>query len=61
MYCSYLVIRIDNRGSARRGLDFESAIYGDMGNLEVDDQAHVIRELASEGLVDINRVLYNSV
>ncbi len=53
----YLVIRIDNRGSSRRGLDFESAMFEDMGNIEVEDQSHVVKQLASEGIVDITRVL----
>jgi len=31
----YLVVKIDNRGSSRRGLVFESPVKWDMGNLEV--------------------------
>ncbi len=52
----YLVVVADNRGSAARGLDFEGAIRWDAGNLEVADQAAVVRELASRGLVDAERV-----
>ena len=29
-----LVVKLDNRGSTRRGLSFEGAVKGDMGNLE---------------------------
>ena len=31
----FLVIKCDNRGSARRGLAFEGALRLDMGNVEV--------------------------
>ncbi len=31
-------MKLDNRGSSRRGLVFEAPIKGDMGRLEVDDQ-----------------------
>ena len=38
----YLVVKIDNRGSSRRGLVFESQVKWDMGNLEVQDQQVVL-------------------
>jgi dipeptidyl-peptidase-4 len=38
----YLVIKTDNRGSARRGLVFEAPIQHDMGNIEVTDQVQYI-------------------
>jgi dipeptidyl-peptidase-4 len=52
----WLVIKVDNRGSARRGLAFEGAIKGDLGNLELTDQVEAIRVLAERGLVDPARV-----
>jgi len=41
------VLKCDNRGSSRRGLQFEGAIKGDMGNLEVIDQATAVRYFAN--------------
>ncbi|TMD12944.1 MAG: S9 family peptidase [Chloroflexi bacterium] len=52
----FLVIKIDNRGSARRGLRFEAAIAGRLGDREVTDQAAGVRWLASLGLGDASRV-----
>jgi dipeptidyl-peptidase-4 len=52
----YLVVKIDNRGSARRGLAFEGAIRHDLGRLELEDQQDGVAALAAEGLVDPNRV-----
>eukprot|EP00547_Thalassionema_nitzschioides_P013584 CAMPEP_0194249212 /NCGR_PEP_ID=MMETSP0158-20130606/19922_1 /TAXON_ID=33649 /ORGANISM="Thalassionema nitzschioides, Strain L26-B" /LENGTH=872 /DNA_ID=CAMNT_0038985681 /DNA_START=214 /DNA_END=2828 /DNA_ORIENTATION=- len=34
----FAVLKVDNRGSSRRGLAFETPIYGNMGELEVADQ-----------------------
>lgn len=51
-----LVLKIDNRGSSRRGLEFESAIQGNMGDVEVLDQQAVVRHFSSRGLVDPHRV-----
>ncbi len=52
----FLVFRLDNRGSARRGLAFEGAIKHDMGNLEVQDQVDGVRWLVAQGLADPERV-----
>ena len=52
----YLVFKLDNRGSARRGLAFEGALKGDMGNVEVQDQEAGVRWLVAAGLTDPNRV-----
>nr|WP_263430210.1 S9 family peptidase [Nannocystis pusilla] len=52
----YLVIKIDNRGSARRGLAFEGAIYRDLGRVELEDQVDGVRHFAALGLVDPERV-----
>jgi dipeptidyl-peptidase-4 len=52
----YAVIKVDNRGSARRGLDFEITIRHDMGNLEVEDQVEAVNYWVEKGLVDPSRV-----
>ncbi|KAA3654890.1 MAG: S9 family peptidase [Chloroflexi bacterium] len=52
----FLVFKLDNRGSARRGLAFEGAIKHDMGNLEVQDQVDGVRWLIDQGLCDPGRV-----
>ncbi len=52
----FLVFVLDNRGSARRGLAFESAIKHDMGHAEVEDQVDGVRWLVAHGLADPNRV-----
>jgi dipeptidyl-peptidase 4 len=52
----FLVIRLDNRGSARRGLAFEGAIRHEMGDLEVQDQVAGVEWLVREGLTDAARV-----
>jgi dipeptidyl-peptidase-4 len=50
------VLKLDNRGSANRGLAFEAPIGGCTGIVEVDDQVAAVRELVSRGLVDAARV-----
>ncbi len=52
----YLVFKLDNRGSARRGLAFEGAIRHDLGNLEIRDQVDGVRWLVDQGLADPARV-----
>lgn len=52
----YVVLKLDNRGSTRRGVAFESKIRHDMGNLEVQDQEDGVRWLVKEGLSDPKRV-----
>jgi dipeptidyl-peptidase-4 len=52
----FLVFRLDNRGSARRGLAFEGALKGRMGTVEVDDQVDGVRWLVEQGLADPQRV-----
>jgi dipeptidyl-peptidase 4 len=51
----YLVVAVDNRGSAARGLAFEGAIRHDLGEVEVRDQVAALRQLAERGLVDLDR------
>ena len=52
----YLVLKLDNRGMAGRGLAFEAHLHRQMGTIEVDDQAAVVDQLISEGLADAERV-----
>ena len=52
----FLVFKLDNRGSARRGLGFESALQRRMGSIEVQDQVDGVRWLVEQGLADPDRV-----
>ena len=52
----YAVIKVDNRGSNRRGLVFEAPIWGNLGNLEVADQVAGVEWAVKEGFADPNRV-----
>ncbi len=52
----YLVFKLDNRGSARRGLAFEAALRHDMGNVEVRDQVRGVEWLVARKLTDPKRV-----
>ncbi|KAG0593108.1 hypothetical protein KC19_1G305300 [Ceratodon purpureus] len=51
-----LVWKLDNRGSARRGLDFEGAIKHNMGKIDVEDQQTGVQWLVSQGLALPNRI-----
>ncbi|MEQ8674371.1 MAG: DPP IV N-terminal domain-containing protein [Aggregatilineales bacterium] len=55
-HLGFLVFRLDNRGSARRGLEFEGALKHAMGTIEVDDQVDGVRWLTEQGLTDPARV-----
>ena len=52
----YLVVKVDNRGSKRRGLAFEAAVHGSFGCLEVDDQVAAVDYAVERGLADPKRV-----
>ncbi len=52
----FVVMSVDNRGSARRGLAFEGEILRRMGTVEVDDQVDGVRYAQSRGWVDGDRV-----
>ena len=52
----FLVFKLDNRGSARRGLAFEAPIKHNMGDIEVQDQVDGVRWLVAQGLTDSERV-----
>jgi dipeptidyl-peptidase 4 len=51
----YVVLNVDNRGSANRGLAFESAIARSIGHIEINDQVDGVRYLASRPYVDSTR------
>ena len=52
----FAVIKVDNRGSFRRGLVFEAPVYGNMGELEVADQVAGVEWAVGEGIADKDRV-----
>jgi len=52
----FTVIVADNRGTANRGLAFESPIADAFGTVEVDDQVAVVEALAGRGEIDLDRV-----
>lgn len=52
----FLVFKLDNRGSAGRGLAFEAPIKHNMGDVEVRDQVDGVRWLVDQGLADPARV-----
>lgn len=52
----FLVLALDNRGSARRGVAFEAALHRNMGDVEVRDQVDGVRWAVAKGLADPARV-----
>eukprot|EP00899_Mesostigma_viride_P002188 jgi/Mesvir1/11970/Mv00289-RA.1 len=52
----FLVWKLDNRGSARRGIAFEAPIKGKLGICDTRDQAVGLRWLVGQGLADPARV-----
>jgi len=52
----FVVFSLDNRGSARRGVAFESPIHRQMGGPEVEDQMVGIHWLAQQPFVDPKRI-----
>lgn len=52
----FVVLKVDNRGSANRGLAFEGTLWANMGKLEVSDQVEGVRWLAQRDYVDGERV-----
>jgi dipeptidyl-peptidase-4 len=52
----FVVLKLDNRGSVRRGLAFEAPIAGEMGEVELRDQVDGVRWLCEQGLGDAGRV-----
>lgn len=52
----FAVIKVDNRGSNRRGLVFETPIFGNMGELEVADQAAGVKWAVDRGFANPDKV-----
>jgi len=52
----YAVLKVDNRGSFRRGSKFEGAIKHCMGTVEVRDQQDAVLRLVKEGITIPERV-----
>ncbi|MGK2966003.1 MAG: S9 family peptidase [Tepidiformaceae bacterium] len=52
----YRVFKLDNRGSANRGLGFEAALAGALGSVEVEDHVEGLIALQRMGLADMGRV-----
>lgn len=52
----YVVFTLDNRGSARRGRDFEQVIHRQVGTAEMDDQMRGVEFLQQQPWVDTERI-----
>jgi dipeptidyl-peptidase 4 len=52
----YVVLQLDNRGSAFRGTAFQAPIHGRLGEVEVTDQVQGARWLGSQPYVDPSRI-----
>ena len=52
----FLVWKLDNRGSARRGRAFEASVYRELGTRELEDQVGGVRCLIASGLADPARI-----
>ncbi|MEJ2635519.1 MAG: prolyl oligopeptidase family serine peptidase, partial [Calditrichia bacterium] len=52
----FIVFMMDNRGTANRGRKWETAIYRDLGRIELIDQLRGISYLKSLPYVDANRI-----
>jgi len=52
----YIVFILDNRGSDRRGLDFEQATFRQLGQVEMQDQMQGVAYLKSLPYVDATRL-----
>ena len=52
----YVMFTVDNRGSSNRGLDFENAIFRNLGALETADQMKGVEYLKSLDFVDTSRI-----
>ncbi len=52
----YVMLTVDNRGSANRGLEFENCTHRRLGVEEMKDQMQGVELLKSLGYVDMNRI-----
>ena len=51
-----MVYTVDNRGSANRGFEFESAIHRKLGDVEMEDQMAGVKFLREKEYVEDNRI-----
>ncbi len=52
----YIVFTVDGRGSANRGIEFEQAIFRNLGTVELDDQIAGVKYLKTLNYVDGDRI-----
>jgi dipeptidyl-peptidase-4 len=52
----FAVLKLDSRGSSRRGLAFEASLHLRMGSAELEDQAAGVAALVAAGVADPQRV-----
>ena len=52
----YVMLTVDNRGSANRGFEFESIIHRQVGQNEMADQMEGIKLLENLGFVDMDKI-----
>jgi dipeptidyl-peptidase 4 len=52
----YVMLTVDNRGSAHRGLEFENVIHRNIGEVEMADQMKGVEYLETLGYVDMDRI-----
>ncbi len=52
----YIIVSVDNRGTAGRGADFEKMIYAKLGQYEAEDQIKAARYMASFPYVDFGKM-----
>ncbi len=52
----YLVVCVDPRGTGARGEEFRKCTYGQLGNLESDDQVETARFLSKQPYVDAKKI-----
>ncbi len=52
----FIVFALDNRGSARRGVKFESGLYKHMGGVEIEDQLAGVEYLKSLPYVNADKI-----
>jgi len=52
----FIIFTLDNRGSGNRGLDFEQAVFRNLGTLETSDQMAGVKYLKSLPYVDPERI-----
>jgi dipeptidyl-peptidase-4 len=52
----YIVLRLDNRGTPRRGIEFEQAVFRRLGTCEIEDQIKALEHVLGLGFADPTRV-----